>query len=110
GSRTFPVSHTIGVEPLQQYLLQADSGRLLVSPVAWDTAAGRWFDPAREGASGDPNDTLYWAGITGTWNHMCAECHVTDLNEGFAPTSRSYATSWSSLGVACAACHGADGV
>jgi len=45
GSRTFPVSHTIGVEPLQQYLLQAEGGRLLVSPVALGHGGGTMVGP-----------------------------------------------------------------
>lgn len=109
GTRLWTVRHTLAVAPLQQYLVEADRGRLLVAPIAWDVGAGRWFDPSIEGASGDPADPLYWAGLTGTWNHMCAECHMTGLVEGFDPATTSWSTSWDAMGVTCAACHGADG-
>lgn len=106
GTHTWKVVNTLAVAPLQQYLLEADRGRLLVAPIAWDVGAGRWFDPSQEGAVGDPADPLYWAGITGTWNHMCAECHTTRLDEGFDAETQTYHTTYDQLGVGCVGCHG----
>ncbi len=106
GRRRYEVRHTFGHDPLQQVLLAGDRGALWVAPVAWDVAGKRWFDPSVDGAVGDPSDPLYWAGLFGTWNHMCAACHSTGVVEGFEVASRSYATRSTHPDVACAACHG----
>ena len=61
----FEVAFTLGVAPLQQYLVQMPGGRLQAFGVAWDTrpaAAGgqRWFDLylGQKLPSGDP---LHWS-------------------------------------------------
>ena len=44
---------------------------------------------------------------TQTWNHMCAECHSTNLRKGYRRrTEHRYETTWSEIDVACEACHG----
>lgn len=106
GRRVLPARYTLAVSPLQQYLIPGDGGRWLVAPIAWDLERGAWIDPAPEGASGDPADPLYWGGLFGTWNHMCAECHMTGLNEGYDVETQTYDTSWDGLGVGCTSCHG----
>jgi predicted CXXCH cytochrome family protein len=100
------VTGTIGVAPLQQYLLEHTRGRVLVAPVAWDESASRWFDPAPDGAAADPKDALYWAGMAGNWNHLCGECHTTGYDKSYRPASASYASSYVHPAVACEACHG----
>jgi hypothetical protein len=40
----YRVRYTIGVEPLQQYLLETAGGRLQAFTLAFDTRARRWFD------------------------------------------------------------------
>jgi predicted CXXCH cytochrome family protein len=107
GEQSWAVTGTIGVEPLQQYLLRGARGRVLVAPVAWDLGANRWFDPAPGGASADPRDPLYWAGMVGNWNHLCGECHTTGFTKSYAPETDTYASAASHPVVACAACHGA---
>lgn len=103
------VNQVIGVAPLQQYLVEADRGRLLVAPIAWDVAGRRWYDPAPDGAVGDPADPLYWAGLVGTWNRMCVGCHTTDGQGGYDAAHDQWVTTSSAPNVGCAACHGADG-
>lgn len=103
GRHRLPVWRSIGVEPLQQLLLDAGGGRRLVAPIAWDVAAGQWYDPSVDGASGDPGDRMYWAGILGTWNHMCADCHSTGLRKGWTP--QGYETVEQAPHVSCVACH-----
>lgn len=39
----FEVKYTVGVKPLQQYLLEIEDGRLQSFDVAWDTEQKRWF-------------------------------------------------------------------
>jgi len=106
----FPITYAFGAEPLQQYLIELQGGRLQALSIAWDArseAEGgqRWFHlyPEEEIAAGDP---LHWTAPTMNWNYMCAECHSTDLRKNYEAASRSYETTWSDIDVSCEACHG----
>lgn len=106
----FAVTHTFGVEPLQQYLIEMQRGRYQATTIAWDShppeAGGqRWFHVYGE-ASVDSNDPLHWTGVFQNWNANCAFCHSTNLLKNYDPATDSYATSWSSIDVDCEACHG----
>ena len=112
--RDFAVTHTFGVEPLQQYLVEIDGGRLQALPFAWDArpeeqGGQRWFHiyPDEHIA---PGDDLYWAGPQQNWNYMCAECHSTDVRMGYDPATDSFKTSYSEISVGCEACHGPGSV
>ncbi|MDX1395216.1 MAG: tetratricopeptide repeat protein [Gemmatimonadota bacterium] len=106
----FEVTHTFGVEPLQQLLVAFPGGRRQAFGVAWDTRPAeeggqRWFhlypdDPP------EPGDPLHWTGIDQTWNYQCAECHSTDLRKGYDRATDAYETVWSDIDVSCEACHG----
>jgi len=106
----FEIAYTFGVEPLQQYLVRFPHGRFQPLSVAWDTRPAsrggeRWFhlysdDPRK------PGDPFHWTGGYQTWNHMCAECHSTNLEKHFDPATDSYQSSWAEIDVACEACHG----
>ena len=107
---SYPISHTFGADPLQQYLVAFPRGRYQALPVAWDTrpdtaGGARWFhlypdEPIRAG------DELFWTGVAQNWNYMCAECHSTDLRKNYVAATDSFATTWSEIDVACEACHG----
>jgi tetratricopeptide (TPR) repeat protein len=106
----YPIAYTFGVRPLQQYLVALPGGRYQALDIAWDSrprAAGgqRWFhlDPGERIRPGDPR---HWTGRDQTWNHMCAECHSTNLRKNYRPDGDRYETTWSELNVACEACHG----
>jgi tetratricopeptide (TPR) repeat protein len=106
----FEISHTFGVENLQQYLVGFPDGRLQSLTIAWDTrppeqGGGRWFHlyPDERILSGDP---LHWTGRYQNWNGMCAECHSTNLQKRYDPDSDSYATIWDEIDVSCETCHG----
>lgn len=108
--REFPVAFTFGVYPLQQYLVEFTGGRLQALPYAWDTrseqAGGqRWFHllPDEHVAPGDP---LHWTGPNFNWNHMCAECHSTNVQLGYDAASNTFDTSYAEISVGCEACHG----
>lgn len=106
----FAITYTIGVFPLQQYLVEFPDGRLQTLSIAWDArpkeAGGqRWFplypdQPIRHG------DILHWTGLNQNWNFMCAECHTTDLRKNYDAASDHFRTTWSELGVSCEGCHG----
>jgi cytochrome c553 len=73
----YQVKYTFGVEPLQQYLLELDHGRLQAFTVAWDTQRRRWFHLYPQERI-DHRDELHWTKLSQNWNFMCAECHSTE--------------------------------
>lgn len=101
----YPVHSVVGVEPLQQYVLETEEGKLQSFDVVWDTEAKRWYHlyPDQELFGGDG---LHWTGPYKNWNARCAECHATDFNKNYSPVERSYASTQSEIGVGCEACHG----
>ncbi|MDJ0709879.1 MAG: tetratricopeptide repeat protein [Woeseiaceae bacterium] len=108
--KTWPVTYAFGIEPLQQYLVEAGDGRKQALPVVWDTrpaAAGgqRWFHLYPDEYVG-PGDPLHWTGPYQNWNFMCAECHSTDVAMGYDFAADSFATTYAEVSVGCEACHG----
>jgi len=108
--RAFEVTHTFGIEPLQQYLVAFPSGRKQALPFAWDTrppesGGQRWYHlyPNEYIA---PDDPLHWTGRYFNWNYMCAECHSTDVDLGYDINTDSFRTTFSEVSVGCEACHG----
>lgn len=108
--RDFEIRFTFGVHPLQQYLVELEGGRLQALNVAWDsrtrTEGGqKWFHLYPDEKI-DHNDELHWTKLTQNWNHMCAECHSTNLQKNYDAASNSFKTTWSEINVSCEACHG----
>jgi Flp pilus assembly protein TadD len=106
----YPITHTFGVAPLQQYLVAFPGGRFQALEIAWDSrpaASGgqRWFHLYPDEKIG-PGDALYWTGPAENWNFMCADCHSTNVRKGFDERSGGYATTFAEVSVACEACHG----
>jgi predicted CXXCH cytochrome family protein len=106
----FEVAFTFGVEPLQQYLVELPGGRLQALPIAWDArpaAEGgqRWFH-LYPGERVDHRGELHWTKPAQGWNHVCADCHSTDVRKGYDAATDRFATRWSELTVGCEACHG----
>ncbi|MGI9272648.1 MAG: tetratricopeptide repeat protein [Woeseiaceae bacterium] len=106
----FVVTHTFGITPLQQYLVEFPGGRLQSLPFAWDSrppvdGGQRWFHLNPDEYI-EPGDELHWTGRQYNWNYMCAECHSTDLQVDYDASSDSFDTSWAEIDVGCEACHG----
>ncbi|WP_144062493.1 tetratricopeptide repeat protein [Simiduia agarivorans] len=108
--QTFQVLYTLGVRPLQQYVIDTGSGRYQMLTIAWDarpkTDGGqRWFhlQTEQDAAAGSP---LHWTGTFYNWNTRCAACHTTNLKKHYATTSKTYNTQWDEVTVGCEACHG----
>ena len=106
----FEITHTFGVEPLQQYLVRFPQGRFQALGICWDTRPAeeggqRWFALYPDERIG-PDDPLHWTGVYQTWNHQCAECHSTNLKKRYSRKDGSYETTWSEIDVSCEACHG----
>jgi len=107
----FPIRYVFGVTPLQQYLIELPGGRLQALSIAWDSrpreAGGqRWFH-LHPDEKVDHKDVLHWTRRSQNWNHMCAECHSTDLRKNYDPDTRTFNTTWKDIDVSCEACHGA---
>jgi len=110
GPEELEVAYAFGVEPLQQLLVRRPGGRLQALPMAWDArpaAEGgqRWFHVYPDEPL-PPGDPLHWAGPYQNWNHMCGECHATQLRKRYRADGDHYETDWEELNVACEACHG----
>jgi hypothetical protein len=109
-SEDFAVTHTFGVTPLQQYLVEFPGGRLQALPFAWDSraesAGGQHWIHLNPDEFIEPGDELHWTGRQYNWNYMCAECHSTDLQVNYDLKNDSFDTTWAEMDVGCEACHG----
>ena len=103
--REFEVKSTVGIEPLQQYLLETEPGRLQAHDLAWDTVKKRWYHlyPKQELKAGQG---LHWTGPYKTWNSRCAECHATGYKKNYDADARRFSSTQAEIGVGCEACHG----
>ncbi len=106
----FQIKYTFGVEPLQQYLVEFERGKIQALTICWDTrpkedGGQRWYHLYADEAI-PHTDALHWTGPNFTWNHMCAECHSTDLQKQYDEKTDTYKTTWSQINVSCEACHG----
>ncbi|MFC1520440.1 multiheme c-type cytochrome [Pseudomonadota bacterium] len=108
-AKDFKISYTLGYEPLQQYMVKFDDGRIQLIPYAWDSRSieqggQRWFHLYPDL---DEHDEFYWTNSGQNWNHMCADCHSTNLQKNFDVEKNKFNTLWSDINVGCEACHGA---
>ena len=106
----YDVAYTFGVAPLQQYLVDFPGGRKQALGIAWDsrpkTEGGqRWFH-LYPGQNVTYRDELHWTAPSQNWNHVCAECHSTNVRKGYDTATRRFDTTYSEVNVACEACHG----
>ena len=119
----YPVVYTLGVFPLQQYILETHPGNYQVFAVAWDAREAeqggqRWMDLSTSSAT---DKTLHWRQYFQNWNSQCASCHTTNFetNATFATNtlgnvtdnadshnSPAFSSTWSEPAVSCESCHG----
>lgn len=108
----FEIKYVFGVEPLQQYMVEFDDGRVQVLRECWNTESKEWFyqfPPDVRHEQIKPDDPLHWTRRASNWNHMCAECHSTNLQKNFDLSKGGrgeYATTFSEIDVSCETCHG----
>ncbi len=108
--KEFEISYVFGLRPLQQYLIRFPDGRYQALSIAWDTRSNedggqRWFHMYQQEKI-DHTDVLHWTGLYQNWNHMCADCHSTDLKKNFDAKTNQFSTSWFEINVGCESCHG----
>lgn len=101
----FEVKYTFGVNPLQQYLIATNGGRLQPLTIAWDVHRKRWFHLYPH-ETAPPGDVMHWSGRYQTANTMCIACHTTGYEKRYDAATDSFDTRWKEPNVSCQACHG----
>lgn len=104
----YKISYIFGFEPLQQYMVEFEDGRIQLIPFAWDSRSEkeggqRWYHLYPEM---EKTDEFYWTNTGQNWNFMCADCHSTDVKKNYDAKTDTYNTSWFEINVGCEACHG----
>ena len=93
----YPVVGTVGIAPLQQFLLETEPGRLQVLDLAWDIERGRWYDLYPDDSL-PADDGMHWSGPYKNFNARCAECHATGYEKRYQPLERRYSSrQWSPI-------------
>ncbi|MGI9352186.1 MAG: tetratricopeptide repeat protein [Rhizobiaceae bacterium] len=101
----YEIKYTVGVEPLQQYLVELNGGKLQALDVSWDTERKQWFHLYPDQTLKTGNG-LHWTGPYKNWNSRCAVCHQTNFRKNYDPDKQTYESRWSEATVTCQACHG----
>lgn len=104
--QTFPVKYVVGIEPLQQYVLETEPGRLQSLSIAWDRKGETWYHLYPDQIIA-PQDGLHWTGVYQNWNSRCADCHSTGFEKNYDTATDTYQSTWREMNVACESCHGA---
>ncbi len=106
GAKTsFEVNRVIGHEPLRQFLVAHQDGRLQAADTAFDPHNNEWFSVYGE-EDRRPGEWGHWTGRGMNWNSMCAACHNTRLRKNYDEATDSYHTTMAEMSVGCEACHG----
>ena len=105
----YHIEYTFGFEPLQQYMVEFEDGRVQLIPFAWDSrkaSAGgqRWFNLYPDMT--ETHQEFFWTNTGQNWNYMCADCHSTNVTKNYDIQSNTYNTLFSEINVACESCHG----
>jgi predicted CXXCH cytochrome family protein len=106
----FEIQFTFGIYPLQQYLVGFPDGRYQTLSITWDArpkeqGGQHWYHMYPD-EKVDYKDELHWTRRMQNWNHMCAECHSTNVKKNFDPVTRTYHTHFDEINVSCESCHG----
>ncbi len=104
--QTFQVKYVVGIEPLQQYLLETEPGRLQSLSIAWDRKGKKWYHLYPDQVI-EPKDGLHWTGVYQNWNSRCADCHSTGFEKNYDTATNRFQSTWQEMNVACESCHGA---
>jgi len=104
-NQPFKVTRVIGVDPLLQYLIPTEDGRLQASELCFDPNHPGWFDVYGE-EDRQPGEWGHWTGRGMNWNNMCGTCHNTRFRKNYEERTDTYSTKMAEMGVGCEACHG----
>lgn len=104
-NQPFDVARVIGADPLLQYLIPTQDGRLQASELCFDPKRREWFNVYGT-EDRQPGEWGHWTGRGMNWNNMCATCHNTRLRKNYDERTDGYRTTMAERGVGCEACHG----
>ena len=99
------ILRVIGVDPLRQFLVAGEGGRLQALELAYDPNRNQWFD-VYGNEDRHPGEWGHWTGRGMTWNTMCAACHNTRVRKNYDPATDTYHTAMAQMSVSCESCHG----
>jgi predicted CXXCH cytochrome family protein len=107
---TYQVKYTFGHFPLQQYLVETETGKLQVLPFAWDSrleekGGQRWYHNYSHEEI-PRKDRLHWRQPLQNWNGMCADCHSDGLVREYDIEKNSFSSQFDNINVGCLSCHG----
>jgi tetratricopeptide (TPR) repeat protein len=100
-----PIERAIGHDPLRQYLVPGERGRLQTLELAFDPHRGDWFDIYGD-EDRKPGEWGHWTGRGMTWNTMCASCHNTRVRKNYDEKTDTFHTTFAEMTVSCESCHG----
>ncbi|WOH39453.1 multiheme c-type cytochrome [Thalassotalea fonticola] len=108
-TETLPITYTFGHYPLQQYLVETETGRFQVLPFAWDARSideggQRWYHNYQNEEI-KPADRLHWRQPLQNWNGMCADCHSDGLKRNYDSKENHFDSSFTGINVGCVSCH-----
>lgn len=106
----YEIAYTLGVYPLQQYMVKFPKGKIQVLDIAWDSrpkeeGGQRWYH-LHPHSSIKSDDVLHWTGPNMNWNFMCADCHSTNVKKNYDTNAKTYNTTYDVINVSCESCHG----
>jgi len=107
GGKTEPwkIDRVIGHDPLRQFLIAGEGGRLHTAEACWDPHKKDWFNVyGMEDRM--PGEWGHWTGRGMVWNVMCAGCHNTRVRKNYDAATDSYKTAMAHPSVSCESCHG----
>ena len=101
----YVAERVIGHDPLRQFLVPAEGGRLQTLELAWDPKKSEWFDVYGT-EDRKPGEWGHWTGRGMTWNSQCAACHNTRVRKNYDDAKDAFHTTMAERTVSCEACHG----
>ena len=101
----YTVNRVIGHDPLRQFLVNGEAGRVHTMETTWDPNHHEWFN-VYGNEDRKPGEWGHWTGRGMVWNTMCASCHNTRVRKNYDAAADTFHTTMAQMTVSCEACHG----
>ena len=103
--KPFTIDRVIGHDPLRQFLVNGQNGRVHTLEATWDPHKNEWFN-VYGNEDRKPGEWGHWTGRGMVWNTMCASCHSTRVRKNYDASTDTFHTTMAQQTVSCEACHG----
>jgi tetratricopeptide (TPR) repeat protein len=103
--KAWKVERVLGHDPLRQFLVASERGRLHATEACWDPNKKEWFN-VYGSEDRKPGEWGHWTGRGMSWNTMCAGCHNTRVRKNYDSPTDTFRTTMAQMTVGCEACHG----